>query len=281
VALDHPAWVEYQRRRFMWPDAERYIQPDAARYGRVRELSASVSSKQAETLPSNDESIFDRELREALNEHHNLQRSLTELRLDILFRRNFFKYRPNQPRVPAGNSDGGQWTTDGSVLSAPPAHNLTADEDGHLLSPRVRLAQIGAAITDAYGAPYYNPGGHHEMPKGVFEKWELQHDTRTVFDKSTTGTVPRALVRASPTGQPMGHLWDGANGAHAQYNKAVKELSDDFLARNNNLAPRDMTPDQGRSLLKEIRDSSDPRIRDYNASIRLLRRVFRLRGGRE
>ena len=34
MALDHPAWVEYQRRRFMRPDAERCIRPDAQRFFR-------------------------------------------------------------------------------------------------------------------------------------------------------------------------------------------------------------------------------------------------------
>jgi len=29
------------------------------------------------------------------------------------------KYRPDQPRIPAGQTGGGQWTTDGSGNSAP------------------------------------------------------------------------------------------------------------------------------------------------------------------
>jgi hypothetical protein len=33
--------------------------------------------------------------------------------------------------------------------------------------------------------------------------------------------------------------------------------------------------------LKEIRESDDPRIRDYNRMVRILRRMFRFRGGRE
>jgi hypothetical protein len=62
--------------------------------------------------------------------------------------------------------------------------------------------------------------------------------------------------------------------------KEIRELSNNFLERND-IRPEDMTPDQARSLLKEIRNSEDPRIRIYNDTIRMLRRLFRLRWGRE
>jgi hypothetical protein len=51
--------------------------------------------------------------------------------------------------------------------------------------------------------------------------------------------------------------------------------------RERNITPEAMTPDQARDLLQEIRESDDPRIRDYNRMIRMLRRLFRFRGGRE
>jgi hypothetical protein len=41
-----------------------------------------------------------------------------------------------------------------------------------------------------------------------------------------------------------------------------------------------MTPNQARELLKRIRESDDPRIRDFNNAIRTLRRLYRLRTGR-
>jgi hypothetical protein len=50
---------------------------------------------------------------------------------------------------------------------------------------------------------------------------------------------------------------------------------------HNNVDPtgKGMTPDQARSLLKAIEESQDPRIRNYNHAMRLLRRLFRLRIG--
>lgn len=39
-----------------------------------------------------------------------------------------FKYRDDQPRVPAGNPDGGQWTSDGGSRS--PSHGEESERDG-------------------------------------------------------------------------------------------------------------------------------------------------------
>jgi hypothetical protein len=80
-----------------------------------------------------------------------LKRQVAALAFELKFKRLLREkaYNPNQPRVPAGNPDGGQWTSEG----------------GH--EGRIRVAQIGDFVTDADGKPYYQRGGHHEMPEGV------------------------------------------------------------------------------------------------------------------
>jgi hypothetical protein len=118
------------------------------------------------------------------------------------------------------------------------------------------------------------------MPKGVYSKWDLSPETEKVFNQSTTGELPKGRVPVNDEGILSGHYWDGPNGNHRVYNDAVAELSDKFM-KERDITPETMTPDQARDLLKEIRESDDPRIRDYNRSIRMLRRIFRLRGGRE
>jgi len=60
------------------------------------------------------------------------------------------KYRPDQPRVPAGVREGGQWT-----------FNLSAQ--------RAR--------------------GHHYVPRTVFRKHPLQPETAKVFEDATTGQL--------------------------------------------------------------------------------------------
>ncbi len=172
------------------------------------------------------------------------------------------KYSPDQPRVPAGNPDGGQWTGEGGNSPTP-----------------TRLAQLDGRVTDADGSPYYKQGGHHEVPRQLYRGWALRPETRQVFEKSTTGTIPQLHFRDAPDGIRQGHFWSGPSGPHGIYNEAIKELSDNFLDRNR-ITPEQMTPEQAQALLKEIRESADPRIRNYNSMIRFLQRIFRLRTGR-
>jgi len=67
-----------------------------------------------------------------------------------------FKYSPDQPRVPAGSPDGGQWTSEGGAVS------------------------VSAARKNQ---------GHHYVPREVFAKRPLPAETRKVFEESTTGRL--------------------------------------------------------------------------------------------
>lgn len=203
------------------------------------------------------------------------------------------KYSPTQRRVPAGNGrESGRWT-DGRGQGggiALPMGNVDFGDVGDLGdSPNLldiapsespfdgfQLASDdGKPLLDIYGEPYYAPGGHHELPKSIFEKWDLPQETRNVFDQASIGALPRGRVDID--GTLKGHFWDSE---HREYKDATAELSGRFL-RENNIEPNRMTPDQARDLLKEIREAEDPRIRNYNRSMRMLRRIFRFRGGRE
>jgi hypothetical protein len=180
-------------------------------------------------------------------------------------------FNPDQPRVPAGNPDGGQWTN--GVRDIAPS---TVEEEQE---ERVQFAQLGGTLTDADGVPYYRPGGHHEMPQAIYKNWDLQRETRKIFDESSTGKVG-ATLRLTPDGVRQGNVWDGDGGLHRAYNEAVKELSDRFLRdRGLRSDASDMTPDYAHALLKQIRESEDPRIRDFNHNIRRIQRLRRLRSG--
>jgi hypothetical protein len=183
------------------------------------------------------------------------------------------KYSPDQPRVPAGSPDGGQWTGGG------PSGSLgLGDETDLLFEETIHFAQLDGLLDDA-GQPYYQRGGHHEMPRGVYRNWALSDETRRVFDRATTGSVPSSMLRTTPDGVPYGNFWTGPSGAHGQYNRAVEQLSERFIERNG-ISPQQMTPDHARALLKEIRETDDPRIRNFNNAMRLLRRIIPLRSGR-
>ena len=97
MALDHPAWVEHQRRRFMRPDAQRYIRPDAQRFFRPGTFESFVAQ--------------------------HLER----------------KY-DGQPRVPAGNPEGGQWTDEGGAGGRNDPR-IISDADPEAVRPGSQYAQ--------------------------------------------------------------------------------------------------------------------------------------------
>lgn len=256
-------WTRGDGDRYVRPDAERYMRPDRERYTRpdcfALPLRKSVAGAEQPDLASRARDWLDEaEIRRLRCQLASLRLELALLRLGETWRK--ANFNPNQPRVPAGNPDGGQWTNDGASTE------------------RTRPAQSRSTL-DADGQSYYQRGGHHEMAKGIYKKWKLRPETRRVFEQATTGTIPKGLIKTTPDGTPVGHFWNGPGGAHGRYNEAIEELGERFLARKG-LATEEMTPDHAWELLAEIRKSQDPRIRDYNNALRTLRRLFRLRPGR-
>ena len=59
------------------------------------------------------------------------------------------------------------------------------------------------------------------------------------------------------------HRW---SKEHDAYNDAVDEYFKRFLSKNG-ITPEEMTPDQARKLVDEIKQSRDPRIRGLNMRI--------------
>lgn len=176
-----------------------------------------------------------------------IRRELAELKFDLALRRIFRKYSPDQPRVPKGNPDGGEWTRDAardSSLFAKPAALRRQEQSTEFSSAR--------------------RGGHHYVARGAYKHRNLSKETRKVFEDATSGTLSDRSTNVF-------------SSAHRKYNKAVNELFDDYLARNK-LSEEQMTPDHARQLLKEVITSRDPRIYRFNTRI-WMRQLFR-GGGR-
>jgi hypothetical protein len=110
----HPAWVEHQRKRYTRADAYRFAAPgtpEARMPGWLDPSATRVRWKEAQEEEAR--------LREAARQEE-LERDLLELRwlvkslrTDLLMRDLRHKYDPDQPRVPAGSPQGGQWTSGG------------------------------------------------------------------------------------------------------------------------------------------------------------------------
>jgi len=129
-----PAWTERERRRFMRPNAHLYMRPnahlyirhDAYRYmapGAPRHIGKDVvryfwpDLKPAQPVQRNDcdEDEERQRLAVAQQSLDEVRHALADLKFWLRFRQLLRKagFNPDQPRVPAGTPDGGQWTSDG------------------------------------------------------------------------------------------------------------------------------------------------------------------------
>jgi hypothetical protein len=165
------AWLEHQRRRFMRPDAERFWRPDAARFmtPEAARLLLPPSLRPAEPQSSNqiDAAEEAKRQREYDIELAQIKSDFAALRFQIALAKRAraqckANFNPDQPRVPAGNPDGGQWTygdeasigdegtsTDISAQRRrPPRANLTPAQQARLALAKARadaaLARVRA-----------------------------------------------------------------------------------------------------------------------------------------
>jgi hypothetical protein len=114
MAYMHPAAIEHQRKRWERADAYRFAAPgtpEAKMPGTLhpwaevaRQEQMAADEARARAAAEQDE--FEREVL-------RLRHDFAKLKLEYELRRFQQKYSPDQPRVPAGNSDGGQWTSGG------------------------------------------------------------------------------------------------------------------------------------------------------------------------
>lgn len=108
--------------------------------------------------------------------------------------------------------------------------------------------------------------GHHVVPREIYRNEDLKPETRRVFEGETIGPL-RAQTHNNGDG-------------HRDYNKAVRETFDRFKTEQGIARSEDMTPDQARRLIDEVRGSADPRIRNFNMKIIMRELRFFIRRGR-
>jgi hypothetical protein len=157
MAYMHPALAEHLRKRWMRPDAYRFAAPgtpEAKPPGYLhpwaevaRQEQAAADEAKARAAAEQDE--FEREVLA-------LRHDFAKLKLDYELRRFQRKYSPDQPRVAAGNPDGGQWTSggggaggdDGDVQDSDSLHQdsgpLFAPAPGPGQEPRRDLVDLNA-----------------------------------------------------------------------------------------------------------------------------------------
>jgi hypothetical protein len=124
----------------------------------------------------------------------------------------------------------------------------------------------GGAGTEAQSTgPSANPRsrGHHFVPGELYRNEQLRPETRKVFEDAVTGPL---------CGQQHGNSLE-----HRKYTEGVQEAFDQFKSRNGIARSEDMTPEQAKTFVDEIRNSKDPRIRSFNMRIYMREFQFYLR----
>jgi hypothetical protein len=185
------------------------------------------------------------------------------------------KFDPDQPRVPAGSPDGGQWTESDAGDGEGAAEGVVEE----IVSGAAELAKV--EIAKLFDLVLGNPGEtelspqplsddaelilaasrgprHHWVARQVFQSYPFSKETLNVFENAVT----------APLNDPTSNYYDQM---HRQYNKGVDDALKRFMDRNN-IRADEMTPAQARQFIREVKSSTDPRIFDFNK--RLLIREF-------
>jgi hypothetical protein len=110
----HPDWIAHQRERWMPPRAQRCLRPAQVWTAPRAKLFGSLQPIESDAI---DNEIAERESAERHAELLQIRGELASIKTELKFwcfsndlKANF---NPNQPRVPAGNAGGGQWTGGG------------------------------------------------------------------------------------------------------------------------------------------------------------------------
>jgi hypothetical protein len=108
-------WSEHQRKRWLRPDWQRWVRHDAHRFAPPGSSAPeSHAARLIEQRKAQEEEAAHTAQQDALREDlFRLRRELADIKLELALRRIFRKYSADQPRVPKGNTDGGQWTKEG------------------------------------------------------------------------------------------------------------------------------------------------------------------------
>jgi hypothetical protein len=171
----NPTWRRHDRHRFIRHDAHRFFTPLGNAKRRAAQAAEAARHEQQAEAARQD--AFDREL-------FALRRELKQLLSDSERRRFEEKYRPDQPRVPAGSPEGGQWTGGGGN---------SASNDGLLEQDR------GSQLTTA----------RDQAPRGDLSQLEA-----IANDPAIRSRIDEAWAASNPNGIPREHgFWISRNEA--------------------------------------------------------------------
>lgn len=157
----NPIWREGRRRYWQRHDWQRFIRHDAHRFLTPAGIAEEKRAAEAETAAQRRVEETDAAEREAFEQELlDLRWEVKKLKLEHELWCFEQKYSPDQPRVPAGNSDGGQWTSGGGQATSiggsqePILSDASPDPLGSGAQAKViRICLVGSSMitTDRFG----------------------------------------------------------------------------------------------------------------------------------
>ena len=125
-------WLRHQRQRWLRHDAHLWVRPDAARFFPPGTDPAEINPALPRKPDAAKAAAFEAEIEAAYQRLAMLREEVASLRAELKRQREQeAKYSPSQPRVPAGNPRGGQWTdrSGGGGTVAGPTQDTGQDAD--------------------------------------------------------------------------------------------------------------------------------------------------------
>jgi hypothetical protein len=175
--------------------------------------------------------------------------------------------------------------TDGAKPGEPSGRTIPWHEPNQPIAPWHVEADGGAVndpriVSDAIPDNQWLPGadyagvGHHWVTQQFYRRLPFSRETRRVFRGATSGPIPLGMYD-----QNRQNLFRHAlDRQHRQYSAAIEEFVKNYMSANG-ITPQQMTPAQAHDVLRAVQGSNDPRVQGYNAMIRSLRQLYRLRTG--
>ena len=142
----HPAALAARRKYWTRHDAWRFAAPgtpEAERPGWLDPSATRVRLKEAQEEEAR--AAFAAEVKALQAQQDRLCEMMAEINYEFAWRKFLRKYSPSQPRVPAGNPDGGQWTSGanavGDAAAADSSNEILSDETPDSMRPGAQYAQ--------------------------------------------------------------------------------------------------------------------------------------------
>jgi hypothetical protein len=232
--------VEHQRKRWMRPDAERYWRHDRERYFKLGVLDgkSAFDRSRADARDAAHERAFQDELLALRRDHAVLRRAFEEVKAALLARKAGFD--PNQPRVPAGNSYGGQWTDAGGGGSSDEGIVLSDETPDDEWIPGAQYAQNDRSTDRLVDLHEERELGGHAIERHVGKSPEslLTHVRREVARVDETGLTRDLRAGSFPS----------VEAANKLVNTTLAQNQDKLERVRSGLSPREQLDAQFGSI---------------------------------